>query len=112
MTTQTIQQIQTEAIDSETAGRKPFRWAGMEPAPSIDSYSDVPWFRRNEIALFPIFLPLMIVVIATGDLFYRANPRMKEYSGADVWRFKAWAKVFFLVLDAITVWVLADAFLV
>lgn len=69
----------------------------MEPAPDIESYDDVPWFRKTWPALFPLFAPVAIVVALTGDVYAKANPKMRDYSDAEVWRYNARSRAFFVV---------------
>lgn len=83
--------------------KKPFRLAGLEPATGIESYGDVPWYRRQELIMFPLFVPAMIVVALTGDVFHKANKKMRATSDAPVWRYTAASRVFFAVVGLVVV---------
>lgn len=79
--------------------RKPITLVGINPANDIESYNDVPWFRKQEVALFPLFLPITIFTGLTGDVFHKANPKMKDYSNAEVWRYSAASRAFFIAVS-------------
>ena len=84
---------------------------GMEPAIDIVSYDAVPWYRKQWFALFPLFIPAMLVVVLTGDVFLKATPKMKEHSEANVWRYTSGSKAFFIAVGLIVVVVVISPFL-
>ena len=57
------------------------------------SYDQVPWYRKNwfVIALyfFPLFFPVILVVLITGNIYYEKKGQLKTYSKA--------AKIFLIV---------------
>ena len=79
--------------------------AGMEPATDIESYDAVPWFRRQWFVylLILVFIPAMIVIALTGDVFAKANKKMKEHSEAKVWRYTSGGKTMIVVAGIILV---------
>lgn len=82
---------------------KPASFMGMEPVDDIDSYDDVRWFRKQWFALFPL-PPMAIVTIFmafTGSIYTQATPKMKEYSDAEVWRYTAAARAFFVACGSL-----------
>lgn len=97
----------TLADDDSTRAKKPMSLTGLMPATEVRSYNDVPWYRKQEFALFPLLMPLLILVVLTGDVFHGATTTMKEYSDANVWRYSAAARTFFGVVGAISMIVMA-----
>lgn len=92
-----------------TSQSKPFGLAGMEPAVDIEAYDAVPWFRKKEFALFPLFVPATILIALTGDIFTRPNKPMQQHSDAQVWRYTRGSRAFFVVLGAIVMYVVVSA---
>ena len=78
--------------------RKPASSFGMEPATDFESYDSVPWFRKQWFALFPLFAPALILIALTGGVYARATESMKGHSDADVWRYTAASRVFFIAV--------------
>jgi hypothetical protein len=60
----------------------------MVPAPEIESYDSVPWYRKAWFIFFPLFIPAALVIILTGDIYMKANGEMNKRADADaeVWR--------------------------
>ena len=81
------------------------RPAGMEPANDIASYDDVPWFRKQWFlwVLILVFIPAMIFIALSGDVFAKANKRMKEHDGAEVWRYTNNGKLLIVVSGIVLV---------
>ena len=69
--------------------------AGMEPATDIASYDDVPWFRKQWFVflLILVFIPAMLIIVFTGDVYAKANRKMQQHSEASVWRYSGGGKV-------------------
>lgn len=46
------------------------------------SYSDVPWYRKNwfAIACFFLFMPALFLVTVSGDVFYEKKGSLKKYT--------------------------------
>lgn len=113
------------ARDRQQATKKPFRLLGMEPVTDIESYDAVPWFRKTWSALGPLFVqsllvasltvsdvyeqawfvgfPLFALVLAvtalTGGVYAKGRSKaMKAYSDAEVWRYTAGSRVYFVVV--------------
>ncbi len=99
----------TDMTATQTA-KKPCSLVGLEPATDVESYGDVPWYRRQEVILFPLFLPIMIVVAVTGTIFHKANRTMSATSDAAVWRYTAAARAFFVVIGVLAIAGLTHAF--
>lgn len=83
--------------------RKAMKHLGMAPAAEIESYDSVPWFRRAWFALFPLFVPALIVIALTGDVFIKATRSMKAHSEANVWRYSGVAKAAYIVANLVFV---------
>lgn len=81
---------------------KPTSLIGMEPVDGLDSYDDVPWYRKQWFALFPPFVLATIFIALTGTIYAKATPKMRQYSQAEVWRFTAAARTFFVVCGLLT----------
>ncbi len=90
--------------------KKPFSLMGLEPATDVESYGDVPRYRRQELILFPLLLPIMIVVALTGTIFTKPTKAMRAVSDAAVWRYTAAARAFFVVVGALAIAGLTHAF--
>lgn len=77
----------TESATKGKAARLLFGPFTMVPAPEIESYDAVPWFRKAWFVHIPLLLPALIIA-ATGDVYAKANANMKERanSDAEVWR--------------------------
>lgn len=60
----------------------------MEPAPEIADYTDVPWFRRTWflVSMILLFWPASLLIAATGDIYQKANRKMRQKASAEVWR--------------------------
>jgi len=80
---------------------KPVSLVGMEPASHFESYKAVTWWRKQEFVLFPLFIPAMIVIALTGDIYCKATKKMREHSEAEVWRYTAGGKAVFVVIGLI-----------
>ena len=85
------------------------RPAGLEPANDIASYDDVPWFRRQWFLwlLILIFIPAMVLIALSGDVFAKANARMKDHDEAEVWRYTTNGKLLIVVSGIVIVLVAA-----
>lgn len=90
--------------------RKPASLFGMEPAGDVESYRALPWFRKQEFALFPLLLPATIVIALTGDVFHNASPKMKEHSDANVWRYTGVGRAVFIGVSVVVLVVALLAF--
>lgn len=77
------------------------RLIGTRPATDVESYDDVPWYRKQEYVNFPLLLPVMIVVGLTGDVFFEATTTTRRYSDASVWRYTVAAKAFFACVNVV-----------
>jgi len=108
----------THSIPSSSAARsqdhmtakKPASLVGMEPASHIESYKAVTWWRKQEFVLFPLFIPAMIVIALTGDIYCKATKKMRKYSEAEVWRYKTGGKAVFVVIGLIVLAVVLLSF--
>lgn len=89
---------------------KPLSWIGLVPAPEVGSFDSLPWYRKDWI-LPPIFLPVAIFVVLTGDLYSKASKRSKRYSPADAWRYTAPAKAVLIAAQAVFFAVMLDLIL-
>ena len=71
------------------AGKRPKPPSGLDPAPEIASYADVVWYRKTWLMVLSlVFLPPVAIVVAlTGDVYQKANRRMRANSAAEVWRY-------------------------
>ncbi len=65
----------------------------MEPT-TIGTYDEVAWFRKQWFVwvLVLFFWPPLIILAATGDLYAKANRKMKQHSDAVVWRYSGAGK--------------------
>lgn len=89
----------TNTIRHHATQRKPFSLIGMRPAPDLVSYDAVPWYRRQWFALFPLMLPLVVVIAVTGDVYAKANRSMRRYDAdTAVWRYTATSRAFFVIV--------------
>ncbi|MGI9595184.1 MAG: hypothetical protein ACR2QK_03430 [Acidimicrobiales bacterium] len=88
MTNTTPTPTGSQAATGEETANKPLHWFSMVPAPEIQSYDDVPWYRKTWFIFFPLFIPVGIIMALTGDVYVKANQKMKERSNseAEVWR--------------------------
>ena len=66
MSDTTLTPTANDAASSNVTTRKPIAMAGWEPAPEIESFDTVPWFRRAWFAFFPLFVPATLVIALTG----------------------------------------------
>jgi hypothetical protein len=70
-------------------GKQPKPPSGLDPAPEIASYTDVAWYRKTWLMVLSLlfFPPVAIVVALTGEMYQKANRRMRAISAAEVWRY-------------------------
>lgn len=101
--------IGNEAETREETAGKPAVLAGWEPAPEIESYDDVAWFRKTWFVFFPLFVPAALVIALTGDVYGTANGTMKKYSEAQVWRCTTACRAFVILLSLIVIVALVSA---
>lgn len=49
---------------------------------AFSSYDQVPWYRKNWFAIVCalIFIPGLVVVLFTGDVYYESKGKLKTYS--------------------------------
>ena len=76
------------------AAKKPASLAGMVPATDIESYDLVPWYRKTWFVFLPLLAPALIVAVLTGNVYAKANSKMRSYSDAEVWRYTTAARVY------------------
>lgn len=105
--------VPTTAGSTEAASEKiNFKSLGpfaMVPAPEIESYDAVPWFRKAWFVHVPLLLPALIIA-ATGNFYAKATEKMKERadSEAEVWRSTAATRVFVVLGQIIFLLALAS----
>jgi len=91
----------TTSTTTRRQARKPARLIGMTPAPDIESYASVPWYRRQQFALFPLFTPALIFIALTGHVYTTPTGTMRAYSDATVWRYGVVSRAFFVAVSLI-----------
>lgn len=89
--------------------RRPKVPFSMVPAPEIESYDSVPWFRKAWFVWIPLLVPALVIA-ATGDFYTKANKKMNERvdSDAEVWRSTVANRVLVVVAQAVFLLALAN----
>ncbi len=53
---------------------------------SYATYAEVPWYRRNWFVwgsfLFVLLWPVLVIVLVTGDVYYKKDNQVLQYSSA------------------------------